>query len=67
MGIDDASVSNDEALGAQRLKAGIVGAGRDRTFDASGEQLLEYGEQDVLQVDGERQQPVQEGGAGGGI
>ena len=62
MGVDDAPIGDDEALGAQRLQAGIVGAGRDRAFDASGEQLLECGEQDVLQVDGERQQPVQEGG-----
>ena len=62
MGVDRAPVGDDEALGAERLQPDIVGAGRDRAFDASGQQLLEGGEQHVLQVDGQRQQPVQEGG-----
>ena len=62
MGVDRAPIGDDEALGAQCLQPDVVGAGRDRAFDAGGQQLLERREQHVLQVDGQRQQPVEEGG-----
>ena len=45
----------------QRLQADIVGAGRDGALDRARQQLLERREQHVLQVDGQRQQPVEEG------
>ena len=62
MGVDRTPVGDDEALGAQRLQTGVIRAGCDCAFDAGGEQLFERGEQHVLQVDRERQQPVEEGG-----
>ena len=62
MGVDRAPVGDHEALGPQRLQPDIVGAGGDRAFDAGGQQLLERREQHVLQIDGQRQQAVEEGG-----
>ena len=62
MGVDRLPVGDDEALGRQRLQPDIIGAGRDRALDPRGQQLLERGEQDVLQIDGQRQQPIEEGG-----
>jgi hypothetical protein len=56
MGIDRAPVGDDEALRPQRFKPEVIGPGRDRAFDACGQQLLEGGEQNVLQVDREREQ-----------
>ena len=61
MGVDRLPVGDDEALGRQRLQPDIIGAGRDRALDPRGQQLLERGEQDVLQIDGQRQQPIEEG------
>ena len=61
MGVDRPPVGDDEALGRQRLQPDVVDAGRDRALDPRGQQLLERGEQDVLQLDGQRQQPVEEG------
>ena len=62
MGVDRLPVGDDEALGRQRLQSDIIGAGRDRALDPRAQQLLERGEQDVLQIDSQRQQPVEEGG-----
>ena len=61
MGIERAPIGDDQALGGQRLDADVVGAGGDRALDLGAQQLLEHAEQRVLQIDGERQQPVEEG------
>ena len=61
MNINCPPISDDKALGAQRFQPDVIGAGCDRTLDASGQQPLERREENVLQLDGERQQPVQEG------
>ena len=61
MGVDRLPVGDDEALGRERLQSDIIGAGRDRALDARGQQLLERREQDVLQIDGQRQQAIEEG------
>ena len=61
MSIDRPPVSDDKALGAERFQPDVIGTRCDRALDASGQQLLEGGEEDVLQLDGERQQPVEEG------
>ena len=44
----------------QGLKADIIDAGSDRALDRARAATLERVEQDVLQVDGQRQQPVEE-------
>src|SRR5690606_14200398 len=46
----------------QRFDANIIDAAGDRALHTGVEKLLEGGEQDALQLDGERQQPVEEGG-----
>ena len=51
MGIDRAALGDAEALGGQRLDADVVGAGGDGAFDPRFEQLLEGGEERVLQLD----------------
>ena len=61
MSINRPPVSDDKALGAERFQADIIDPGCDRALDASGQQLLEGGEENILQLDGERQQPVEEG------
>ena len=65
MGVDRAPVGDDEARGPERLQSDVVGTGGDRALDAGGEQLFEGSEEHVLQVDGEREQPVEESGDGG--
>ena len=62
MGVDHLPVGDDEALGPQRLQPDIIGARGDRALDPRREQLLEGAEQHALQLDGQRQQPVEEGG-----
>jgi hypothetical protein len=62
MGVDRLPIHHIVGFGSQRFQADIVCAARDRTLDASGQQLLECRERDVLQVDGQRQQPIEEGG-----
>ncbi len=60
MGVDRLPAGDDEALGRQRLQSDIISAGRDRALDPRGQQLLERGEQDVLEIDGQRQQTIEE-------
>ena len=60
MGVQDAALDDGEAFGDQGLKADIVGARRDRGFDARGEQFLEQLEEAVLQRDRQGQHAVQE-------
>ena len=62
MGVDRAPVSDDEAFGPEGFQTNVMYPGRDGAFDPSGQQLLEGGEQRVLQVDGQRQQAVEESG-----
>src|SRR6185436_8945719 len=61
MSINRLPVGDDKALSAERFQADVVDTRCDRALDASGQQLLEGGEEDILQLDGERQQPVEEG------
>ena len=53
---------NDQALGSDRLDAEIVGARGDGALDLGAQKILEYLEERVLQVDGQREQPIEEGG-----
>ena len=62
MGVDRAPLGDAEALGSQRLQPDIVDAAGDRALDPGVQQLLEGGEQNALEVDGQRQQPIEEGG-----
>ena len=62
VGVDGLPAGDDEALRRQCLQPDIVGSRCDRAFDTGGQELLERREQDVLQVDGQRQQPIEEGG-----
>src|SRR3546814_15812554 len=62
MDVDGAAVGDAQRFGGERLDAEIVGAGGDGALDLRPQQFLEHAEQDVLQVDGERQQTVEEGG-----
>ena len=58
MSVDRPPAGHDEALGRQRLQANIISAGRDCALDPRGQQLLERGKQNVLEIDGQRQQDV---------
>ena len=62
VGVDGLPVGDDEALRRQRLQPDVVGSRCYRALDTSGQELLERREQDILQVDGQRQQPIEEGG-----
>jgi hypothetical protein len=50
---------DDKTLSAECFQSDSVGARCDGALDASAQELLE-GEEDILQVDGKRQQPVPE-------
>jgi hypothetical protein len=60
MGVDRAPLGDPERRRRDGLDADIVGAGRDGPLDLRLQQRLERREQRVLQVDGERQQLVEE-------
>ncbi len=60
MGVDRLPAGDHKTLGRQRLQPDIIGAGRDGALDPRGQQLLERGEQDVLEIDGQRQQAIEE-------
>ena len=62
VGVKRAAIGDDQALSDDRLDADIVGARRDGAFDLGPQQILEDAEQRVLQTDGQREQPVEEGG-----
>ena len=49
-----------ERVGAHGLDPDLVGAGLHGLLDVGGDPLFQFGEELVLLVDGERQQPVQE-------
>ena len=55
MRVNRAPVGDDKTLGAERLQTHVVGPGRNGALDPGGQQLFEGREQDVLQVDGQRQ------------
>ena len=61
MRVDRFAAGDGQAFGRHRLDAEIIGAGRDRALDAGAQKVLEHLEQGVLQRDGQRQQPVEEG------
>jgi hypothetical protein len=58
--VHGAAFDDAEALGDQGLDADIVGAGGKRGLDARLEQLLEGGEQRVLQIDAQSKDAVEE-------
>ena len=62
MDVERPSVAHDQAFRRERLNAGVIGARGDGAFDPGAKQILEHAEQRVLQVDGQRQQPVEESG-----
>ena len=49
-----------ERVGAHGLDPDLVGAGLHRLLDVGGDPLFQFGEELVLLVDRQRQQPVQE-------
>ena len=59
MGEDRPAVRDDEAVGLQGLEAEIVSPRRNGPVDARGEQLLEGGEENVLQFNRQREQPIE--------
>ena len=61
MGVERAALDDAQRFRRDGLDAEIVGAGRDGALDLRAQQILERAEQHVLQVDGEREQPVEEG------
>jgi len=61
MSVERAAVGDDQALGHDRLDTDVVGARGDGAFDLGLEQIVEHAKQRVLQVDGEREQPIEEG------
>ena len=61
MRVDRFAAGDGQALGRHGLDAEIIGAGRNRALDAGAQKVLEHLEQGVLQRDGQRQQPVEEG------
>ena len=62
MDVERPPVGHDQAFGRERLDADVIGARGDRAFDPGAQQILEHAEQRVLQIDGQRQQPVEESG-----
>ena len=60
IGADRPPLGDMKAFGDQGLDADVIGAGGDRRFDAGFEQLLESGEERVLQIDAQRQHAVEE-------
>jgi hypothetical protein len=62
MRVDGLAVGDGEALRRQRLQPDIVDAAAMAPSILAVEKLLEGGEQDALKLDGQRQQPVEEGG-----
>jgi len=62
MGVERLAICDDEALGSHRLDAEIIGARRDGALDPGAQQILEHAEQRVLQIDGQREQPIEKGG-----
>ena len=50
MNINRPPVGDDKALGAECFQPDVIGAGRDRALDASGQQLLEGREENILQA-----------------
>ena len=59
MGVHRTAFGDVEALGGQRLDADVVGAAGNCRFDARVEQLLERGEEGVLQIDAQREHAVE--------
>ena len=62
MGVERATIGDDKAFGSDGLDAAVIGARCDGSLDLAPQQVLENGEQPVLQVDGEGQQAIEEGG-----
>jgi hypothetical protein len=61
MNIDGPAVGHDKTLGTECFQSDIIGARRNGALDASRKQTLEGREENILKLDGEGQQPVQEG------
>jgi hypothetical protein len=55
-------IGDDQSLGRHRLNTEVIGARCDGTLDPGAQQILEHAEQGVLQVDGQCEQPIEEGG-----
>ena len=62
MDVECAAIRDGEALGSHRLDALIIGAGSDGALDLGAQQILEHAEQPVLQIDSQREEPVEKGG-----
>ena len=62
MDVERPAIGDDQALGRDRLDAEVIGARRDGALDLGAQQILEHAEQRVLQIDGQREQPIEEGG-----
>src|SRR3546814_8946155 len=62
MDVDGAAVGDAQRFRRDRLDAEIISARGDGALDLRAQQFLEHAEQDILEVDGERQQAVEEGG-----
>lgn len=61
MRVDGVPIGDDEAFGPQRFEPDIIGATGQCSSNSGIEKLLEGGEQYALQVDRQRQQPIEKG------
>src|SRR5260370_26476829 len=62
MGVERPAIRDGETLGSHRLDAEIIGARSDGALDLGAQQILEHAEQRVLQIDGQREEPIEKGG-----
>ena len=58
--VEGLAAGDGERVGAHGLDPDLVGAGLHGLLDVGGDPLFQFGEELVLLVDGQRQQPVQE-------
>src|SRR5438105_2684683 len=61
MNVQRPAIRDGEALGRHRLDAEVIGAGCDGALDPGAQQILKHAEQGVLQIDGEREEAIEEG------
>ena len=61
MDVERPAIRHLQALRCDGLNSDIISARRDGALDPGAQQVVEHAEQCVLHIDGERQQPVEQG------
>jgi len=59
--VESAAIRDAQALGRDGLHPDVMGAGRNRALDPGSQQVVEHREYGVLEIDGQGEQPVEEG------